>query len=272
MTFVVKVGKVPVYFPALKNLTTFRGFPMLSDMKCKNAKPKKKAYKLTDSHGLFLHVMPGGAKTWRYRYRFKKKPQTLTLGRYPAVSLKEARQKRDDARLLLDKGKDPGLEKKRQEAVAAIEKSFYSIACEWHELKKDQWTPEHAEAVINSLSRDVFPHIGPFDVDDIKPSQVLSVLRSIEKRGALEQARKILQRISSVFRYAIQTGRADYNPAQDMRGALKPRQVKHMPALPEKDLPEFFERLDNAKFLHITTRLCLRFLLFTVCRSGEVRG
>lgn len=245
---------------------------MLQDFNCRNAKPKKKAYKLTDSHGLYLHVQPSGVKAWRYRYRFRGKAQVLTIGRYPAVSLKEAREKRDQARILLDQGKNPSLEKKRKKLEQTVEKTFQVIAQEWHDIQKARWTPGHAEAVWRSLEMDVFPSLGLFDIDDITPRQVLAVLRQIEGRGALEQARKTLQRIGAIFRYAIQTGRANYNPAQDMQGALKPQKRKRMPALEEKDLPEFLRKLDTAIHLHITTRLALQFVLFTACRSGEVRG
>lgn len=245
---------------------------MLTDVRCRNAKPKEKPYRLADSHGLFLHVMPSGRKVWRYRFRFRKKEQLLTIGRYPAISLKEAREKRDEARLLLDKGKNPILEKKRLEAEKKVEKSFRSIALEWWGIQKEQWSKGHAKAVLDSLEKHVFPYLGSFDVDDIPPSQVMAVLRKIEERGALEQARKILQRINAIFRYSIQTGRANYNPAQDMKGALKPKKVKHMPALKEEDLPEFLNKLDNSVYLHITTRLALKFLILTACRSGEVRG
>ena len=243
---------------------------MLTAMKAKQAKPKEKAYKLTDSHGLYLHVQPGGTKTWRYRFRFEGKQQTLTIGKFPGISLKEARKKRDEARALLDKGKNPVLEAKKKKAEQK-DRSFEVIALEWWSTRKDNWSSDHANAVLLSLKNDVFPALGKFNVDEIKPLQVLEVLRAIENRGALEMARKVQQRMNAVFRYAIQTGRATNNPAADMKGVIKTRKVKHMPALPKEELPEFLRQLTATK-IHITTKLALKFLILTAARSKEVRG
>ena len=245
---------------------------MLTDVKIRQAKPAEKNYRLKDSHGLFLEVKASGLKVWLYRYRYRGKQQIYTIGRYPAISLAEARQKRDEARLMLDQGKNPSYEKRRARQQAIAKKSFETVALEWWQLQKDRWSKGHAEAVMASLRRDVFRQIGMYDVDDIKPAQILFILRAIEKRGAFEQARKVLQRINAVFRYAIQSGLADYNPAQDMKGALKPKETRHMLAMPQEELPEFLRKLDQALYLHKTTRLAIKFVILTACRSGEVRG
>ncbi|MEL3925768.1 integrase arm-type DNA-binding domain-containing protein [Aeromonas enteropelogenes] len=243
----------------------------LSDIVAKQAKFTGKSHKLTDEKGLFLLVNKSG-KYWRLKYRYGGKEKLLALGVYPDVSLKMARRKRDEARRLLAEGEDPGIARKQSKAATrlAAEHSFEVIAREWHQSQLNRWSPDHASRVIESLVVDVFPDFGPVAVADVTAPMILSAVRKIEKRGASETAGRVLQRICSVMRYAIQTGQATHNPAQDLRGALKATKLEHRPALPRAELPEFFRRL-AAEPLNPATRLAFHLLMLTMTRPGEVR-
>lgn len=253
---------------------------MLTAVEVRQAKPKEKPYKLTDSHGLYLHIMPNGTKAWRYRYRFAGKESVYTLGTYPEISLEKARSARGNARDMLKEGKNPTLERKQEKqarlkaAEIATEghiNSFELVTLEWIEQQGKRWSKAHTQAVLSTLRADAFPVLGEIPVDSIKPPQVLQIVRAIEKRGSLEIASKVLQRMTAVFRYAVQTGKATHNPASEMRGVLKTRKVQHMAALETSDLPIFLQKLSNGD-LHVTTKLALQFVILTAARSGEVRG
>jgi integrase len=245
----------------------------LTDSKIKSAKPKDKAYKLSDGAGMYLQVTPAGHKYWRLKYRFGGKEKTLAMGVYPDVKLKVARIKRKDARELLDAGKDPGLakkEQKRQEIMQA-NSTFEGVAREWHGMQKHRWTDRHANKVMSSLSNNIFPALGARPIADITPPELLDVLRVIEHRGALVVARETLQRCSAVFRYAIASCRAERNPAADLQGALKPPKETHYASLSAEDLPEFLEKLEHYDG-HVMTKLAMRLLMLTFVRTGEIRG
>lgn len=252
----------------------------LSAIQVRNAKRKKKPYKLPDGNGLYLHIAKSGTKTWRYRFKIGGKESTFTIGEYPILSLEQARKKRMEARELVKTGKNPSHErkKKKNETIAekrvsklALKNSFENITLEWWEQRRDGWTTEHANAVLYALKADVIPAIGALPVDTITPPMVHDIIRSIEKRGALEMARKALQRTTAVFRYAVQTGRTTYNPATEMKGVLKNRKVVHHTALSREDLPQFLKTL-TASNIHVTTKLALQFTILTAARSGETRG
>jgi integrase len=249
-------------------------------MEVKNAKPKEKPYKLTDGKGLFLYVAPSGKKTWRYRFAIAGTESTYVLGEYPVLTLEMARVERSVAREMVKEGKNPGEERrlKKQDLLQAKEKektkaenSFEAIAHEWHKNKRDDWKADHANAILTTLEQDVFPVIGDTPIDQITPPMVLQILRTIEDRGALVIATKILQRMTAVFRYAVQTGRSTYNPATEMRGVVKSRKVQHHPMIPPDELPEFLQNLTKAD-IHTITKLAIQFTILTAARSGEVRG
>ena len=163
---------------------------MLSDAKIRAAKARDKAYKLTDSHRLYLLVKPNGSKLWKWNYAYDGKQKTMAFGIYPMVSLVNARAKRDDARALLDEGKDPSVVKKlRIEAnLEAGRNTFERVAREWHENAKAQWAAIHADDVLRSLERDVFPLIGDLPISELTAPKILEALKSIEDRGAIETA------------------------------------------------------------------------------------
>jgi len=168
------------------------------------------------------------------------------------------------------KQKTESIAKKRATQLA-LKNSFENITLEWWEQRKDGWTTEHANAVLYALKADVILSIGALPVDTITPPMIHDIIRSIEKREALEMARKALQRTTAVFRYAVQTGRTTYNPATEMKGILKNRKVIHHNALNQEDLPQFLKTL-TASNIHVTTKLALQFTILTAARSGEVRG
>jgi integrase len=245
---------------------------MLTDIAIRNAKPRAKPYKLTDANSLYLEVYPNGSRYWRYRYRWHGKERRLAIGVYPEVPLAQAREERDKARALLRQGIDPVAHRRgtraQQEREAA--NTFESLAVEWHTHQRGRWNEDHAERVLNSFEVDVFPAMGNKPVTRITPQEVLGLIRRVEARGALETAGRILQRINAVFRYAIITGRATYNPAQDLKGALKIPERKHYAALATKDLPEFLRQCE-AYDGDYQTRLALRLLCLTFVRTGELR-
>lgn len=245
----------------------------LNDAVCKNAKPEQKPRKLTDTGGLFLKVMPTGAKYWQLKYRFQSKEKLLSFGVYPETTLAEAREKRDKARKLIAAGQDPALHKKEERRRSQLnsENSFEVIAREWHEVNLAKWTPRHAAFVIKRLEADVFPEIGAFPIADITPPQLLAAIRKIESRGAQEIAHRALQTTGQVFRYAIVTGRAERSPASDLKGALKPVQRGHYAAFDYRALPAFVTALEkNDARLYPHTRYAIRMLLLTFVRTSEL--
>lgn len=252
----------------------------LTDQEVKNAKPREKAYKLNDGSGLYLHVSPTGRKTWRYRFKIAGAESVLVLGEYPDVTLLQARIEAGELRRKVKAGVSPSKERQaerqaveleREQAIRAAESSFQNIALEWHEREKGRWTKDHAAAVWATLEADVFPAIGMVSIEQVTPPMVLEVIKAIESRDALIVAQKVLQRMTAVFRFAIQTGRAHYNPATEMRGIIKKRPVQHRTMLSISELPGFLRSLSVAD-IHISTRLALEFVILTAARTGEVRG
>lgn len=205
----------------------------LTDVKVKTAKPKEKPYKLADGSGMYLLINTNGSKYWRMKYRFAGKEKMLSIGVYPDISLADAREKRSEARKILAAGGDPG-EVKKEEKLAlqmSLKSTFEAIAREWHQSKADRWSLRYRDEIIDTFEKDIFPYIGKRPVSEIKPMELLETLRKMEKRGALEKMRKVRQRCGEVFRYAIVTGRADYNPAPDLASALATPKKSISPSL-----------------------------------------
>jgi integrase len=245
----------------------------LSDAKARNAKPKHKPYKLSDGEGLFLVVMPNGSKYWRLRYFIGDKEKLLALGVYPDIDLAEARQRRGQARRALATGKDPAESKKEAKRLAIVKNanSFETIAREWLEKRKHEWSSITYDVKLQRLERYILPRLGPMPIADITPPEVLAMLRAVEDKGALDTARRVMQICAQVFMYAIATGRAQRNPVPDLRGALKTPIVNHRSYLQESELPIYLKRLE-AYDGHPQTKLALRFLLLTFVRTTELRA
>ena len=247
---------------------------MLNEARIRAAKPRDKAYKLTDSHRLYLLVKPGGSKLWKWSYSYDSKQRTLHLGAHPQIALATARSKRDEASALLSEGRDPGTVRKLQvEAnLEASRQTFERLAREWFENVRSRWALVHAADVIRSLERDVFPAIGALPIGELSAPLVLVVLREIESRGALETAKRVRQRISSVFVYAIAKGLAQSDPAERLGAVLKPLRKGRQPAI--TDLVPLRAMIIAAEedFARPITRLGLRFLALTAVRPSELRG
>ncbi|MBA3731042.1 MAG: integrase arm-type DNA-binding domain-containing protein, partial [Gammaproteobacteria bacterium] len=207
----------------------------LTDSAIRNSRPTEKPMKLIDGRGLFLLVAPSGGKWWRFRYRFEGKHKLLSLGTYPAVTLKDARVKRDEMRRLLAAGIDPGQARKAEKAARGDANSFEAVAREWIGKYAPTWAESHASKIIRRLERDVFPWIGARPVGHITAPELLAVVRRIEQRGALETAHRALRNSGQVFRYAVATGRAERDPAADLRGALPPVKAKHLAAITDPE-------------------------------------
>lgn len=247
---------------------------MLTDKAVRAAEPREKAYKVTDQRGLFLHVATTGHKTWRFKYRFEGKEQLLTFGSYPDVSLAAAREQRDDARKILREGRNPTHAAKRARLVGSIAaKTFEELAREWYEKERPRWKPVHADDVITSLERDIFPHLGQMPLTEIDEPVLLAVLRKVENRGAIETARRLKQRVNSVFMYARGLGIKADNPCPAVGAALKPLPpAKRYPALVEVPaIKAMMADIDRAGASPVT-RLAARFLALTAQRPGMVRN
>lgn len=231
--------------------------------------------KHSDGGGLFLNVTAAGGRYWRMKYRFAGKEKLLAFGVYPEVSLKEARERRDAARRLLDQGEDPGALRKVAKARAVHESinTFETVTRDWLAHQAGRWEAVTLQRTQASLEADVFPAFGDRPMASITARDVMHVVKKIEERGAGEMATRVLQRIKAAFRYAVTHERIHSNPMLDLVPGeiLKPRRVTHRPALSERELPAFMAKLANYQGdLH--TLHALRLLMLTAVRPGEVRG
>lgn len=249
----------------------------LSDLSCKSAQPKEKQYKLSDGGGLYLLVRKTGSKLWQMKYRYIGKEKVLSIGQYPTITLAEARNARDKAKKLLAANPpiDPMAykEEQKREAVRNNENSFKAVAIEWHELNTERWSENYARKVMRGLELNVFPFIGHRPISEISPPELLSeCLRKIEKRGSLDIASRTKQICGQVFRYGIQTGRCQWNAAENLQGALKTKKTEHFKAIDLKDLPAFLKALErNEARIFERTRRAVWLSLYTFCRPVEIR-
>lgn len=249
----------------------------LSDVKVRNAKPKDKEYKLSDGGGLYLLVTPTGGKLWRMKYSYVGKEKLLTFGAYPAVTLSDARQRREDAKKLLANSVDPGAVKKAQkearEELAA--NTFEIIAREWHAEHKrvKKISDEHAINTLNRLEKDVFPWIGKKPIVEVKASEIKSVLDRIKDRGVVETARRVQTIIGQVYRHAIKTDRAQYDLTAGLKGHLPSIKDtrKHMAAITDpKELAPLLRAIDGYSGSFIV-RCALKIAPMVFVRPGELR-
>lgn len=242
----------------------------LTDAKVRAAKPLDKSYKLTDGDGMHLMVHINGSKYWRLQYRFGGKQKMLALGVYPDISLAEAREKRDAARKLIANGFDPS--EKRKEVKEEQQKEFNTfekVARDWHATNK-KWSEGHSHRVLKSLEDNIFAAIGKRNIAELKTWDLLELIKAVEMSGRLEVAARLQQRVTAIMRYAVQSGLIDYNPAQDMAGAVATGKRVHRAALELKRLPEFLQRIDNYKGRPLT-KLAVKLTLLVFIRSSELR-
>lgn len=245
----------------------------LTDTTIRNAKPLERPIKLFDERGLYLEVSPSGGKWWRLKYRFNGKEKRLSLGVYPDVSLKDARDRRDASRKLLANGIDPSENRKVMKSARAdlAANSFEVLAREWFAKFSVTWAANHSDRIIRRFERDIFPWIGTRPITEVTAPELLTVVRRIESRGALETAHRALGNCGQVFRYAAATGRADRDPSNDLRGALPPAKGEHFAATTEpKRVAEILRAMDGYEGT-LTVRCALRLALLVFVRPGELR-
>lgn len=242
----------------------------LTDTKVRSAKPEEKEYSLVDGDGMSLLVKPGGSKYWRFRFRFGGKQHLMAFGVYPDVSLADARKKREEARKLVAAGIDPREHKravKEEQAKEII--TFEKVAREWI-VTNQKWSEDHANRVKKSLEDNIFPAIGSRNIAELGTRDLLIPIKAVEKSGRLEMASRLQQRTTAIMRYAVQSGLIDYNPAQEMAGAVASGNRQHRPALELKRIPELLEKIDGYTGRPLT-RWATELTLLIFIRSSELR-
>ncbi|MES2935307.1 MAG: integrase arm-type DNA-binding domain-containing protein [Pseudomonadota bacterium] len=245
----------------------------LTDIQVKNAKPKDKPYKLSDGGGLYLLANPDGAKYWRMDYRILATRRTAAFGKYPQVSLSEARDKRTVARKLIEEGKDPVQAKQdaiRLEADSAAN-TFGKLALEWHTNMLPTWSSATAANIWRRLELDIIPVIGAMPIGSITHQHMIAALRKIEHRGAGDVANKTKQHCARVFSYANQQGIENRNPARDLKDVLKPIAGGHFAAITPDELPAFLAAMNkNDGRMFKPTRIALRLMMLVFVRTSEL--
>lgn len=243
----------------------------LSDLEVKNAKPENTTKKLSDGEGLALHVSPAGGKSWRFNYRLSGKRGEVTLGKYPGMSLAQARRARDDARVLVEQGIDPASVRRQEKAeVARQTNSFEKVAREWHGKQSRRWSEKHAKKAWGRMAKHLLPAIGSTPIDEVSPQALLSVLQTLEEQGKYETAHRLRGFADHVFNYAIAAQLANANPASAIAKALAPTVTVHRAAIVD---PAGVGQLLRAiwGYMGPLVRGCLQIMALTAVRPGEAR-
>lgn len=247
---------------------------VLTDKAVKSAKPKDKPYKLTDGNGLHLFISPSGSKLWRYKYLFDGKEKLMSLGAYPVVTLSAAREAHLEARRQL-LTVDPMAARKADNKAKLLdaENSFKSAALLWWNNWKGNRSKQHATQVMSRFEQNIFPYIGARPVAKIEPSELVAMLKGIEKRGVSDVAKRALQTCGQVFRYAIAHELAKRNPAVEIKPSdiLKPVQKRNLARVDTKDLPELLRKIEGYQGTPVT-RLAMKIMALTFVRTGELIG
>ena len=244
----------------------------LSDVKIRSAKPKDKVYRIADRLGLTIEVRPSGQKYWRYRYRIDGKANMYTIGQYPNVSLKDARERLSGARDLVEEGMHPTQEKRAQKRAQAVARknTFAAVAEEWIANKKPKWSGYYFNQVRRGMDVDVFPSIGDRPINKIHASDILELLKRVKERGAPTVAILIRQWCSAVFQYGVVTLRCESDPASALKGAIERPTVRHHKPLAKPKIRCFLKSLDSYGG-YAPTKIALRLLLLTFVRPSELR-
>ncbi|SKA25734.1 phage integrase [Vibrio cincinnatiensis] len=247
----------------------------LTATEVKNAKPKEKEYSLVDGQGLKLRVLPSGSKQWQLNYYrpTNGKRANLNLGRYPDVSLVQARKSALEARGLIAQRIDPQEHKERklQEHKAIHEHTFLNVSKEWFEIKKHDITPDYAVDIWRSLDLHIFPSLADTPVKQITAPQVIDLLKPIEAKGSLETVKRLIQRLNEVMNYSANCGLIQANPLTGIRAAFKKPKKENMAALAPTELPELMGAIANASIKR-TTRCLIEWQLHTMTRPSEASG
>ena len=245
----------------------------LNDRQIKDAKPAEKPFKLNDGKGLYLYINTSGGKLWRFDFSYNGKRKTLSIGKYPTVSLVEARAAAENARRLLVSEQDPSEAKQQEkrERQAAALNTFEAIARRWHSDNLIRWKENHAARVLRYFETDVFPVIGAMPIQEIRVSDIKTVLDGVMTRGVNNTAEKIREWTGAIFDYAVMLEVVETNPAYSLRKYIPAKQTDHRPALPREELTEFFRRLILAE-IEPQNRIALILNMLTFLRSTELRG
>ncbi len=242
----------------------------LTDAKIRTLKPTDKPFKVSDSHGLYLLVKPGGSRHWYLKYRINGKESRIALGSYPAVSLSDARQQREGIRKMLALNINPVKQRAAERGSRTPETVFKTVALAWHKSNR-KWSQNTADRLLASLNNHIFPVIGHLSVSELKPRHFIDLLKGIEEKGLLEVASRTRQHLSNIMRYAVHQGLIDTNPAASLDGVTAPPVRHHYPALPLERLPELLERIDGYHQGRELTRLAVLLTLHVFIRSSELR-
>lgn len=247
----------------------------LTDKEIKAAKPKEKEYALSDGDGLRLRVKTNGSKLWllNYTHPTKKRRTNLSLGKYPDLSLANARKSVLEAKELLVQGVDPQEEKKRHQLKqkANHEHTFINVTTNWFEIKKDDVTPDYAVDIWRSLELHIFPILSSTPVKDITAPQIIELLKPIEAKGNLETVKRLAQRLNEVMNFATNCGLIQANPLTGIKAAFKKPKKENMAALTPAELPELIRAIANASIKR-TTRCLIEWQLHTMTRPSEASG
>lgn len=246
---------------------------LLTELTIKSLKPSEKAYRKADAGGLCLEITPSGGKLWRWRFYYDNKEQMLALGKWPHVSLANARRLRDDAKALLSEGKHPGREKKAEKLRRATvsENTFEAVARHWMARKSNGLNAKYAKQTMTRMEQYVFPEIGALPVSEITIPDVVRVVDKIVKHGTVETAKRMKQMMGQVFRYAAQRGLCLHNPAGDLREILPPVPEKHYPCIPIAELPDLLKAMKAYRGDRLTVG-ALQLMALTFVRTSELIG
>ena len=242
----------------------------LTDAKIRTLKPSDKPFKVSDSHGLYLLVKPGGSRHWYLKYRISGKESRIALGTYPAISLSDARQQREGIRKMLALNINPVQQRAAVRGSRTPEKVFKNVALAWHKSNR-KWSQNTADRLLASLNNHIFPVIGNLPVSELKPRHFIDLLKGIEEKGLLEVASRTRQHLSNIMRHAVHQGLIDTNPAANLGGVTTPPVRRHYPALPLERLPELLERIGAYHQGRELTRHAVLLMLHVFIRSSELR-
>ena len=244
----------------------------LNEAQIRKVKCGKKTRKLFDGGSMYLELNSNGGKYWRMNYQFRKKENTLAFGVWPDVSLVEARKKRDEAKMLLKAGKDPSNEKKKLKANAVQDQgnTFNTITEEWFQRMKHEWSKDYFSDSKRAFELHVLPFLKDIPISEIEHGEIKSVLRRMEDQKKIVAAKKVIQKLDRIFKYANLNNYCKHNPVVPLKGTLISPKKKNQSALEDSDLPEFLKKLDEAD-LYISTKLGLRLVLLTLARTKEIR-
>ncbi|MCC8032704.1 MAG: tyrosine-type recombinase/integrase [Escherichia coli] len=242
----------------------------LTSAKIRTLKPSDKPFKVSDSHGLYLRVKPGGSRHWYLKYRISGKESRIALGTYPAISLSDARQQREGIRKMLALNINPVQQRAAVRGSRTPEKVFKNVALAWHKSNR-KWSQNTADRLLASLNNHIFPVIGNLPVSELKPRHFIDLLKGIEEKGLLEVASRTRQHLSNIMRHAVHQELIDTNPAANLGGVTTPPVRRHYPALPLERLPELLERIGAYHQGRELTRHAVLLMLHVFIRSSELR-